>query len=221
MSTEERSLQTNQENSIAEKEKRGVTFVDSTKDMNLITNDHPWVGSPSFILTRNLEDSIRYFYQQQETDICFAAMRALLMDDESNFKRLKEKYKKLEEKIISEMQWAKDNPETIAAPQKVEYQEDKLINPGFKCGRAKPNPFFSAVKTANILARIDTKPESTKGYEVIMTKDNHVRNQILSGISNELDTLDPTSLWPEGEKQTKLQLEGLETLKIGGETESR
>lgn len=225
MNTQNKELGTKSTNEIEKQEYSktrgsGALVYDDVQELNLITNEHPWVGSPTFIFTRNLESSIRFFYQQQETDICFAAMRALLMDNESDFKRLKEKYMSLERKIVSELKWAKDNPEVIQSPQKIEIQEEKIHNPMFGT-RGKTSPFLSAMRTRQILGEVEAKPEIAKPYEIVISKKEDNRTQIIGGIGDP-DNLDPTSLWKDGEEQTKLQLKNLDSvLKIGGEPESR
>jgi len=217
MNTEEKSLNIKNTNEVQKSgytktRGSGALVYNDVQKLNLITNDHPWVGSPNFIFTRNLESSIRFFYQQQETDICFAAMRALLMDNKSDFKKLKEKYMELERKIVSELEWAKANPEVIASPQKVEIQEEKVNNPMFGT-RGKSSPFMSAMKTRQVLGAIESQPKISEPYEIVISKKEDVRTQIMSGMGDP-DNLDPTSLWEDGEKQTKLQLNALKVKSI-------
>jgi len=143
----------------------------------LVTNHHPWLGHPNFLFTKNVEDTVRIFYQGLETDIMWAAIRALLLDDETNFNVLKQKYKELEKKILEEIQWAKDNPNKIKEPGKVEYQEMKVSNGNNP--RLKPSPFYSAVLDKLHIMNIE---KHAKVKEVYIPEEKQKRIDILSNL---------------------------------------
>lgn len=153
-------------NKISEKEKK-----------ELITNDHPWLGHPNFLFTKNIEHTVRVFYSSYETDIVWAAMRSLLLDDEPNFRLMQKKYKELEQKILDEIKWAKENPEKIKNPGKVEYQETKAPDGGQKL--PKNNPFFSAVIDSLNVSNLE---KHSKVKEVYIPEEKQKRIDVMSNM---------------------------------------
>lgn len=150
-------------------------------EVELITKKHPWMGHPNFIFLRNVEDSVRNFYDRQEVALCWSAIRALLLDDEEDFKRVKKKYRQLEDTIKSELQWAKENPEVIENPGKVLYQGTDTPNPGSKDKRK--SPFMTAITDQMVISAIDGYSKIKPKMEVEVPIETRYSAAALSGLN--------------------------------------
>lgn len=155
--------------------------VNDEGEVELITKKHPWMGHPNFIFMRNVEDSVRNFYDRQEVALCWSAIRALLLDDEDDFKRIKKKYRQLEDTIKSELQWAKDNPEIVGNPGKVLYQSTDTPNLGSKDQRK--SLFMTAVTDQMMISAIDGYSKMKPKMEVEVPIETRYSAAALSGLN--------------------------------------
>jgi len=137
-----------------------ISSPDVKGNREIITKEHPWMGHPNFVFLKNIESSVRAFYGSQEIELTWAAVRALMLDDEDDFKRIKKKYQQLEKTIKSEIQWAKDNPSVIENPGPVEFTGLDVHEPGDKSKRR--NPFVSAAINQIAISAMDGYAENMK-----------------------------------------------------------